>query len=307
MLELKSTTSKGTNHKVNQDTASIFNNPDKRLKGFIVYDGHGDYGHVLSAVAAKIVPKFVISAIISGNTDKIEQRQQQQQQNLFLGKEKAIADALLAVDERIRISDPVISGSSGTTVAGVLYDTISRQACMFAVGDSLVGIFEPEMDAIVIEPQNVHFLDVPDDSGAFTSRMLKSSSVIEPIKSVLSNPEVVNRDRRAMVTPDGLLQLYSVLGDFDAKKYNPYVRARPVVAVINRRLSENTKLVVTSDGAYDHVTFNEEKTTTTTTSVPWIDAITAELEQANWSPKILAQRARSCGVSDDITAVIAKI
>lgn len=300
MLEINSVSWKGASHKINQDTASVFNNPDKRLKGIIVYDGHGENGHLISAAAAKTIPKVVTDAIISGNYDVKTSKQ-----NIFLGKEQAIADALSTVDVWMGSGDfAAVSDCSGTTVAGILYDTVSRCACMFAVGDSLVGIFEPGMDAIVLEPQNVHFLQA---RGNNADSKMPTSSHVSLIENVLDDPDRVDKSKGAMITPDGLLQLYSVVGDFDAKKFNKYIGIYPTVVVINRQLSKGTKLIVASDGAYDHVAIFKKDEEKKPHSTSWVRALTFELEQANWSAKNLALRAISRGIRDDITAIIAKI
>lgn len=225
-------TRKGTGHPTNQDAYRVRTTGVIHL--YLVCDGHGDLGHVASNFIANEIERTLLGYI--------------------LAKTKTLSDEAavkLAISEAFRNYDEALkregeSGlSSGTTAAGILYDTRDGSVVMFSVGDSLLVAQNQAVGSTIIMPlQNANNI-TPDDAEKIQKAQWKTGFALtgtsEGGTSYMMIPGV----------QEGGLQLYSVFGDHEAKSANPAVGLLPVIKTF--RVTRGSKFLVASDGAYDGV------------------------------------------------------
>ena len=275
-------TSMGKDHRVNQDTAVVYNKG--RVHTYVVCDGHGDHGEKVSKRAADLLPSMVLSNIL--RTTDFE--------NSPVAL-KAVQKTLTEVDdiigETLKSAD-----SSGCTAAGVVFDNTTKIGYMYGVGDSLVMAMYSDGTNQALHLQNAS--NAPQsivnsiDDATWRTR-----------KAHMGGP---SGGTKYMLFPGdeekGGLQLYSTLGDFDLKGSNSVVKVYPQAMKIKtpssapRHSAGFCRMLVASDGYLDGIDHRPF-------SSAWYDTIRTETDAANGDARDLVDMAEKRGSTDDITVL----
>lgn len=269
-------TSKGDSHLVNQDSAVVYERGNIAI--YMVCDGHGPAGEIISKAVAEKLPTAIVSAIINPETGMFAP-------NGDLAIKKTILDLDASYVRSLKSS-----GESGCTVAGIVFDVRTRTAYMFSVGDSLCMVVLPNKGGATALPlQNA--ANMPESIYRTvmeiqwkTGHSLMGGSGPTPYMMI---PGV----------PRNGLQLFGTMGDFDLKDSNPVVKAIPNIKKIGPDLPLGTKFLVTTDGYLDGIQFRPH-------TEGWYKTICAEIEGVHDSASGLVKIAKDDrGSTDDITVL----
>lgn len=261
-------------NKVNQD--SYFCNysiDDNNCRLFGVCDGHGEYGHHVSQLVAKKLPKY------------IKQCQYQKE------PEKAIQDATMKMVETLRKSD-INTTFSGTTL---VFSLIVNGICYTAnVGDSRAVIVSrnPQTGEIVAKPLSIdHKCDIPEES----DRILQSGGRVAPLPGPPGEDPGPNRVWLADIDVPGLAMSRS-LGDDVAHSVG--VSSAPEIIKHTLDKQNDLFLMYASDGIWEFIS-NEQAAEIVLDKLPDLREAALKLVKdaiAKWRDEE--------EVIDDITAVI---
>lgn len=276
---MRAYTSKGPEHSLNQDSYTVLEGG--RVRAYMVCDGHGDDGEIVSRAVARRLPSKILASLISDAPDAPFSAET---------SSAALRRAILGVDEWVYKKIPQSRGS-GCTAAGVIYDTAGRRAHAFSVGDSLVYCVAPDGTRTALQLQNASHMpkDVRDELFDAQWRMGKSLYGKIGGSAYMMFPG----------SAESGLQLYSTIGDFDLKEVNPVVRARPL-AVRLGPLARGTRILVASDGYLEGFPMIKKSR--------WMDAVGDEIDRsAEFSARDMVEMAISRGSRDDITAIAIEV
>jgi serine/threonine protein phosphatase PrpC len=281
-MAVSSVTSRGAHHATNQDSFYVADRG--RVRAITVYDGHGERGEEVSrhlADSGRLV-RHVLGAVAEAGGFSSEDT---------TSGETAARNALLDADAWVGDlpGDPGVG--AGSTAAGLLYDTQSRYAYAFTVGDSLVAIIRPDGVASAMPLQNAALMP-----RALQDRILELQW--RSGEALVGGSRGSSRYMLVPGEPQSGLQVYSTVGDFSVKRANPAVTIDPVV----RRwgpLPRGTVLFVATDGYYDGIPHQAYTSA-------WLRFIEREVRGARGDPRRLVSAARARGSRDDVTVLVSR-
>ena len=260
MTDIVSTV-KSYKHQYNEDAYMVVN--DGLTHVYVVCDGHGPRGLEVSTKLINIMKNQNVNDLL--DPAKL--------QNLLENLDETINDQELLYQ-------------SGSTLAGVIFDTETRMAHMFTVGDSLVALIFPDGSTTATPLQNANNISESD-----------MAVLLELQKDGFAYISGTPHESMYMMRPGTgyKVQPYSVIGDLDIKTYNPGVGIYPAHKAVGP-LPEGSTILVASDGYYDNlfVMLNVEN----------LALVSVEVLRANGSATELTRMAQERRSNDDITVIL---
>lgn len=230
------------------------------LGAYVVCDGHGRRGGDIAKSVASAVSTRILANLIERKA---------------LGHrefgEVVVKDAIVSLGD-------MGDGDSGTTVAGVFYDPRSRIAYAYTVGDSL---------CIVSAPDGEWSIGMPLQNATNIVASIRDDDLVGRIGS--------GRSYYMLSPSSGIgVQPYSVIGDEDVKKDNPFVGVHPVVRAIGP-LPVGTAFFIATDGYIENFVDVLDRAA--------LEKIVGECVALRWNASALLEAALKRGSRDDITVI----
>lgn len=282
-MPIATATYRGGHHPVNQD--SVYISDRGRVHALVVCDGHGERGEAVSSFLAGggRLARAAIGAIAEQdgfNPGVPAERGESAARNAIAEADTWVTDGNLPAE------------NSGSTAAGIFFDTQSRLVYAFTVGDSLAAIFRQDGVASAMPLQNASLMP-----RALQDRILELQW--RSGDALVGGSRGSSRYMLIPGEPQSGLQVYSTVGDFAVKSANPAVTLDPIVKRWGP-LPRNSTLLVASDGYYDGVTGPAY-------TPRWLRAIGMELHRTRGDPRALAAAARARGSRDDVTVITERV
>lgn len=225
------------NTSANQDRVVVLSQPNHDQHGDVwwmgLFDGHGDFGHVVSNHAALEFPKRLVG--ISPNMEK------ELTENL-------IKDIFMSIDKDLPRS---VAGASGSTAISILKN--GKYLYLSNTGDSEAFVACYDKDALIVEviyQTKKHKPDVPEEK----ARIEAAGGEVELPQFLYDSPRVVIPDPENPMLASALA-MSRCLGDLDGKKFG-LLSAEPTTDVLDLSLLSkklNYVVVTATDGVFDKV------------------------------------------------------